>query len=328
MKIQAEEKIANPTLKKGGRRARGKQKHLTAQTDETISKRHVATANDNYKTITHFITCQTNFLDLFRQHFYMPITVDFPGICLVGLHTCGDLGPSCMRIYNSSEHIKSVCNIGCCYNLLNEKYDNFTYKRILRVKNERSCSPVRCKADVPLDELNTFGFPMSKYLDERKMVLGRNARMLSCQSIDRAVAQHEQPHKHLFYRALLEVLIAQQFPAYDNLIEVGKLKACSSFVEYVRKSTKRNVHINFDNFTDDEINQFYVDHASDEKKMNFFYLWRLSLAPVIETIILLDRLLYLLEMDELNEYKRHSYMVRFFNPVISPRCYGLVAMKF
>lgn len=331
LRIRAEEQIANPTLKKGGRRTRGKQKRVALPTDESVAKVTAATANDNYKTLTHFITCQTNFLNLFREHFDIPSTVAFPGICLAGLHTCGDLGPSCLRIYNSSEHIVSVCNIGCCYNMLNEKYDKFTYTRIRRERDERSRSPARCSADVPLDELNTFGFPMSQYLDEQKVALGRNARMLSCQSIDRIVAHHEKPHNHLFYRALLEVLIAQQFPQYKNLIEVGKLKTCSTFAEYTRKSSKRNAHINFDSMTDDELNQFYADHIHDEKEMHLFYLLRLSLAAVIETVILLDRLLYLLEMDARHsggECNRHSYMVRFFDAVISPRCYGFVGMKF
>lgn len=332
MKIQAEEKIANPTLKKGGRRARGKQKPLAVQTDDTVPKVATSKTNVNYKTLTHFITSQTNFLHLFRAYFDIPTAAGFPGICLAGLHTCGDLGPSCLRIYNSSEHMMSVCNIGCCYNMLNEKYDKFTHKRIARERDERSRLPERCAADVPLDTLNAFGFPMSQHLDERKMVLGRNARMLSCQSIDRTVAQHAKPHSHLFYRALLELLIAQNFPEYTNLIEVGKLKPCSTFAEYTRKSSKRNVHINFDSMTDDELNRFHADHITDEKKLHLFYLLRLSLAAVIETVILLDRLLYLLEIDERRnsdgESKRHSYMVRFFDPVISPRCYGLVGIKF
>lgn len=325
LKTQAEEKSANSTLKKGGRRNRSKR---VAQS--FISKEPASMTTDNYKTLTHFITCQTNFLDLFREHFDIPSTATFPGICLAGLHTCGDLGPSCLRIYNSSEHIVSVCNIGCCYNMLNEKYDKFTYTRIRRERDERSRSPARCKAEIPLDELNTFGFPMSQYLDERKVVLGRNARMLSCQSIDRTVAQHEHPHNHLFFRALLEVLIEQKFPEYANLIEVGKMKTCTTFAEYARKSSKRNVHINFDSMTDDELNQFHADHIRDEKEMHLFYMLRLSLAAVIETVILLDRLLYMLEMDELHSdggCNRHSYMVRFFDPVISPRCYGFVGMK-
>lgn len=226
----------------------------------------------------------------------------------------------------------SVCNIGCCYNMINEKYEKLTHIRIPLRREARSRSPERCAADEPLDTLNAFGFPMSQLLDEQKMTLGRNARMLSCQSIDRTVAQHAKPHKHLFYRALLEVLIVQKYPEYTNSIEVGKLRPCSTFAEYARKSSRRNVHINFDGMTDDELNQFHADHINDEKEMHLFYLMRLSLAAVIETVILLDRLLYQLEIDERmdsnGECKRHSYMVRFFDPVISPRCYGLVGLKF
>lgn len=319
-----ERKEGNPSSKQG----KPKRK-FNRQLDSTIEK--PIQPNAHYKTITHFITSQTNFLELFQENFDIPSAEDFTGICLAGLHTCGDLGPSCLRIYNASEHIVSVCNVGCCYHLLNEKYVRFEHKRIRRVRDERSRSPPCCEADVPLDELNAFGFPMSRYLNECETALGRNARMLSCQSMHRTIDQKEKPHQHLFYRALLEVLIADKYPEYRSSIEVGRLKTCTTFAEYVRKSSKRNPHINFDDMTDDTLNQLHGHYANVEQQMIVYHFLRISIANVIETVILLDRLLYLLEIDESNSEagnRRHSHLVRFFDPVKSPRCYGLISMKY
>ncbi len=43
-------------------------------------------------------------------------------IMLTGLHTCGDLAPSMMRIFLANENARILCNVGCCYHLLNEEF--------------------------------------------------------------------------------------------------------------------------------------------------------------------------------------------------------------
>lgn len=43
---------------------------------------------------------------------------------MVGLHTCGDLAPSTLRIFTSKAEVKAVCSVGCCYHLLSEEFEN------------------------------------------------------------------------------------------------------------------------------------------------------------------------------------------------------------
>lgn len=45
----------------------------------------------------------------------------------------------------------------------------------------------------------------------------------------------------------------------------------------------------------DEIESLYKNHSVDQEQLHVFFLLRLALAPVIEAVILLDRLLYLHE---------------------------------
>lgn len=47
--------------------------------------------NENYKNATYFITPQTDFIELFSKNFGIS-TEQVPGLCLSGLHTCGNLG--------------------------------------------------------------------------------------------------------------------------------------------------------------------------------------------------------------------------------------------
>jgi hypothetical protein len=45
----------------------------------------------------------------------------------------------------------------------------------------------------------------------------------------------------------------------------------------------------------DEIESLYKKHSVDQQLLHVFFLLRVALAPVIEAVILLDRLLYLHE---------------------------------
>lgn len=42
---------------------------------------------------------------------------------VVGLHTCGDLAPSTLRMFAAKPELAAVCSVGCCYHLLSEEFD-------------------------------------------------------------------------------------------------------------------------------------------------------------------------------------------------------------
>lgn len=300
--------------KRRARREAAKQQGVDTQPSPVI--------NENYKNAIHFITPQTDFIELFNEHFAWSSS-ERPDFCLSGLHTCGNLAPSCLRVYGENQQIMAVCNIGCCYHLLNEKFSEFIYRSIRRERSPESIRRTICQpTDEPIEQCH--GFPMSQYLIERQTKLGRNARMLACQSVHRVVDRKMLPSDHLFFRALLEVLIQRKCPEYLNRIEVGRLKQCHTFVEYVRKSTERNPILPFDGIDDNELNQLHDEFRMAKRFLDIYHLMRVSIAAIVENVILLDRFLYLKELENPNDI---SYLIRFFDPVVSPRCYGLVAMK-
>lgn len=278
----------------------------------------------NYKNATHFITPQTDFIQLFSDNFNIK-TEDVPGLCLSGLHTCGNLAPSCLRIFNENKQIAAVCNIGCCYHLLTEQFNTFVYKSIRRERSPESKKREVCEpAENETENENTFGFPMSQFLIDSQTQLGRNARMLACQSVHRVVDRKELPNDHLFFRALLEVLIQRKCPEFLHRVEVGRMKQCHTFAEYVRKSADRNPFLPFHDITDDQLGAIHDEFRTEERFLDVYHLMRISIAAVVESMILLDRFLFLKEREYSGDI---SYLVRFFDPVVSPRCYGLIAMK-
>ncbi|KAI4458702.1 cgi-41 methyltransferase [Holotrichia oblita] len=245
-----------------------------------------------YKQITQYITEETDLKELVQNIFVEQISY----IGIVGLHTCGNLAPASLKIYASNDDVKILCNVSCCYHLLSEK-------------------------SLDTDCETNIGFPMSQFLLEKQFYLGRNARMLSAHSTDRIFDKKELPNRNIFYRAVFEVFLSQYFPNL-NTKEVGRFRGSNiEFKVYARKALKR-LNIDDSEFSDEDLNKCYTSLINKEKQLYTFTLLRCLLAPLIESLILLDRLIYLYENGFGN-----SYLVQLFDPVVSPRCYGIISYK-
>lgn len=145
--------------------------------------------------------------------------------------------------------------------------------------------------------------------------------MLGAQSIHRTRSNKDLPNATLFYRAMFETLVAKRHPDSKNCIQVGRIKNATNFIDYVRMCSKRT-QLNLDAVSDAELVALEEAFEHQRLQLNLFYLLRMTFAPVIETLILLDRLLYLRENGISN-----SFLVKLFDPIVSPRCFGVVAVK-
>lgn len=141
--------------------------------------------------------------------------------------------------------------------------------------------------------------------------------MIGAHSYERVLHEKENPNISLFYRTLFELILKSN--GINENFRLGKIKF-NDFHDYLRKCIKK-CNLNIDLSTED-IEKLLEKHEIDRKRIYIFYLIRLLFAPIIESIIILDRLLYLLENNCHN-----SYIVKLFDPVISPRCYGIISLK-
>ncbi|XP_058053486.1 probable methyltransferase-like protein 25 [Anopheles bellator] len=253
-----------------------------------------------YRTTTRLIDFGTNLAELAGQHFAG--VGSFSSFALAGLHTCGNLGPNCLRLFDQNPAFKAVCNVGCCYHLMKEEF-------------------VSDDLDNPINmsDNSGYGFPMSAHLRAHGFALGRNARNLASESIERACRNRENPSDKLGYRALLQIVLLQY--GQKTSLQVGRLKSCG-LIDYVRKAVRRLGLQEQVTITDEKLLELETLFRCELEQLKVFYLIRQQFAPVIETLILLDRLLFLRECG----YER-SYLVKLFEPVVSPRCYALIALK-
>ncbi|KAK9508363.1 hypothetical protein O3M35_005945 [Rhynocoris fuscipes] len=252
----------------------------------------------HYRQALAKVNKDTNIIEYLQQIF----SEDFPPFVygISGLHTCGDLSPISLNLFLSESitpAARFLVNIGCCYHLLNTSEEEHT-------------------ADSP------SGFPLSSFVKQTGFNLSRNARMMSLQAPFKLLHYKQSPAPSLMYRAVLERLLDDTFGAgYPKVRDVGRIGTkCKDFTQYVRKASSI---LGCDiTFSDEELQQYYSKFEYSEKKLHFYFMLRVILAPVVEGIILLDRLLFLKEKGI-----EQSFLVKLFDPVISPRCYGIVAIR-
>ncbi|XP_026724280.1 methyltransferase-like protein 25 isoform X2 [Athene cunicularia] len=244
-----------------------------------------------YFPLTSCITAETELSD---------IITDLQDCMMVGLHTCGDLAANTLRIFTAKPEIKAVCSVGCCYHLLSEQFEN-----------QEEC----------LEEV--WGFPMCQYLKDMGWCCGRNARMSACLALERVAVGQMLPTESLFYRAVLQVIIEEIYGVTKSDRHVGKtFSKSSSFIDYVRKSLKK-LELDDSELPDSCIMDYYEKYKHRMNELEAFNMLKVVLAPCIEVLILLDRLCYLKEQDNI----AWSGLVKLFDPVKSPRCYAVIALK-
>uniref|UniRef100_A0A4W5REY0 Methyltransferase like 25 n=1 Tax=Hucho hucho TaxID=62062 RepID=A0A4W5REY0_9TELE len=246
-----------------------------------------------YSPLTSYVTADTELKDIIGE---------LEDAVMVGLHTCGDLAPSTLRMFVAKQELLSVCSVGCCYHLLSEEFD-----------------PTRQECP----SSSVCGFPLSGYLREQSWFCGRNARMSACLALERVAKGQGIQMESLFYRAVLHVILRDHYSSFKSEKRVGNVYSkATSFVDYVWRALRR-LELDESKLSDDVIQGYHDTYRPRMVEMEAFNMLKVTLAPCIEGLILLDRLCYLKEQEDVV----FSTLVQLFDPLLSPRCYGVVGVK-
>ncbi|RUS69364.1 hypothetical protein EGW08_022872 [Elysia chlorotica] len=220
-----------------------------------------------------------------------------PRLFLSGLHTCGSLAVTTLNLFLQDPNVVGLCCVGCCYQLMEE------------------FGP---------DNQQEEHFPISVYGKRLGLQLGRNARNLASQSVHRIRASGQLQGGDFFWRALLNVLLSKLgIDVPERIIGMrGLNKKSSNFQDYAAAAFKK---LGLSDQLPDvcELQSLEESYKDAHAKMSAFFQLKLVLAPVIETLILLDRLAFLLEQESVDK----AHLVQLFDPVTSPRCFAIIAWK-
>ncbi|KAI4803257.1 hypothetical protein KUCAC02_006808 [Chaenocephalus aceratus] len=67
----------------------------------------------DFSPLTSYVTAETELRELIDE---------LEDAVMVGLHTCGDLAPSTLRMFVAKPELSAVCSVGCCYHLLESRH--------------------------------------------------------------------------------------------------------------------------------------------------------------------------------------------------------------
>ncbi|XP_025286585.2 protein RRNAD1 isoform X3 [Canis lupus familiaris] len=208
-------------------------------------------------------------------------------LLLTGLHACGDLSVTLLRHF-SCPQVVALASVGCCYMKLSDP----------------------------------GGYPLSQWVAGLPgHELPYRLREGACHALEEYAERLQKSGPGLrthCYRAALETVIrgAQpelRRPGVQGIPRVHELK----IEEYVRQGLRR---VGLDPQLPLNLAALQAHQAQENRVVAFFSL-ALLLAPLVETLILLDRLLYV------QEQGFYAELLPIFSPALSPRNLVLVATK-
>ncbi|XP_048584267.1 methyltransferase-like protein 25B isoform X2 [Nematostella vectensis] len=186
----------------------------------------------------------------------------------------------------------------------------------------RSPNPM-CITKTSIDHVS--GFPLSDWLGA--CYLGYTTRELACHNLEQYVdkLKANSPRlKHHCYRAILELIIMRQRADWDRSAVRLRGKRTAEGVDGITfrayaEPLLRKIGIDVKSVNIESLEFFSLE--TRWREVMAFYCLRLLFAPVIESLILLDRLVYL------HERGINGSVSAVFEPRISPRNLAITARK-
>ncbi|EFN89616.1 protein RRNAD1 isoform X2 [Harpegnathos saltator] len=237
-----------------------------------------------------------NIQRIFSENFNLSKTQT--GFSIVGLHPCGDLAATLLRFYISRHEARFICIVGCCYMKLT----------------------LKDTADV------LHGYPLSKYLSSfENHKLSYTALEAACHAMEShcdklRTGNYEDLIVHA-YRAALETILIRRSKRLRH-IQVRNVKVVKplTFQQYCAAATadfESYLQPNDLDFENSQIKYF----LSQWRQIVIFGALRTMLAPLVETVILLDRFLFL------SENNLPPTLKPIFDARLSPRNFLLLSVK-
>ncbi|XP_042295892.1 protein RRNAD1 isoform X2 [Sceloporus undulatus] len=220
-----------------------------------------------------------------------------PRLLLTGLHACGDLSVAVLRHFARCPQVGAITSVGCCY---------------MKLTTEET-------GPCPYE----WGYPLSSWVASLPgHQLSYKAREGACHALEDYIGRLRRQSPGLqthCFRATLETVIRAVDPAKRRLgVQTIKKAHTLSFQEYARLGLERlGLEASLALVPPEPL----AAMLAQEQQVVVFFCLALLLAPVVETLILLDRMIYLQEQGFQCE------LLPLFDPHFSPRNLVLLAAK-
>jgi hypothetical protein len=266
----------------------------------------------------------------------------------ISIHSCGNLSHHGIRSLLLNPSVHAIAIVGCCYNLLTERLGPPSYKLPqLRPKFRPNFPAINAPRHTPeAAAFDPHGFPMSARLAAQHSIwLNVTARMLAVQAPQNwAKKESDAFFTRHFYRALLQKVfldrgvVSKRYESDEgdstDPVIIGSLrKSCyASFQTYVRGALEKlgadpdrgpAVLSRMGTISDEEIEGYVARYGGLRRELSVTWSLMAFSAGVVESLIVVDRWLFLQEQDAVSE----SWVEPVFDYGLSPRNLVVVGIK-
>ncbi|XP_054855323.1 methyltransferase-like protein 25B [Eublepharis macularius] len=226
-----------------------------------------------------------------------PLPLERP-MLLTGLHACGNLSVALLWHFVHCPQVVGITSVACCYMKL-------TVQEAALAPGPRAC-----------------GYPLSAWVSGLPgHQLSYKAREGACHALEdylRRLAGDSATLRTHCFRAMLETVIRAADPTKKRLgVQTINKSHMLTFEEYIRLGLER-VGLNPGLALDQAALEAML---GQQQRVVAFFCLALLLAPVVETLLMLDRMIYL------QEHGFQCELIPLFDPALSPRNLVLVAAK-
>ncbi|KAK9088595.1 hypothetical protein Scep_027677 [Stephania cephalantha] len=254
------------------------------------------------------------------------------------------------RSFAECEEIKAVVSIGCCYNLLTEE-------GVGKARNEcgfplsggvksiglslgKSARDLACQEDYKSAKMGNSGmeFIQGKSQISSEVLagspsVGRQGKAMRRQQQLKAIKGHLDVEQFSDSPSSEQCSKMEKDVKMQSTVSMGVSSDCTTRCEETRPSDRFSTFKQFccsglgrlGLTVNDEVDYFQIWMETERfaELVGPFWSLRAALGPVVETLLLLDRLLFLQEHGNLAE----AVMLPIFNPRLSPRNVAILAQK-
>ncbi|XP_050944104.1 uncharacterized protein LOC103487650 isoform X4 [Cucumis melo] len=281
-----------------------------------------------------------------------------PSLVLAGLHACGDLSVIMLRTFVECKEVKAVINIGCCYNLLTEYGSNNKgiqngFPMSFGVKSSslslgKSGRDLACQSAERWRNLEKEGglhnFELHAFRAAFQMVLYKYYPdvVATCPSIGRqgkALRRQKKREGSVSSQCREDKLEASQSDliggfqvnanAFSHTISdhgstpCEQSKSVDKYPLFEKFCHSGLIRLGLQSSQDTDCYGIWTDTEPFTELIGPYWSLRAALGPVLETCILLDRLLFLQEQGGSLE----AILLPVFDPDLSPRNVAIIARK-
>ncbi|KAN0035927.1 hypothetical protein ACTA71_005221 [Dictyostelium dimigraforme] len=296
---------------------------------EIMNKLNVKSTNMCVTTISTDMK-NDDFLDILNGN---DSRKNYESIMLIGLHTCGILPPTMIKNYLQCSNIDSIIDVGCCYYKIDiDSNHQFMSDHCIGKNLKLGPAPLKlsCEAsDSSQKDLESFKY--SGRIHYYRVILedwilnemnnnnnNNNNGNSDNNNNNGGKSNNDSDNKIKSHDFTIRNISKNQCKDYKSYYN-------AALIRMKRQQKEQLIHqdFKFPETCQPIISYFEKQNQiQQEKKISVFLLLRSLLAPVLESIIVLDRFLYLDQFSSTTQ----SFIIPIFNKLISPR--NLIILSF